>query len=65
MGTPVLLLFLKAITEDSNLANFPGIVPAVNAFLLDTQGDFVKPFPVRRQSKAGWKVRIFLCLFLY
>ena len=32
MGTPSLLLFLKAITEDSNLANFPGLVPAVHAF---------------------------------
>ena len=32
MGTPNLLLFLKAITEDSNLANFPGLVPAVDAF---------------------------------
>ena len=32
MGTPTLLLFLKAITEDSNLANFPGLVPAEDAF---------------------------------
>ena len=32
MGTPTLLLLLKAITEDSNLANFPGLVPAVDAF---------------------------------
>ena len=32
MGTPSLLLFLQAITEDSNLANFPGLVPAVHAF---------------------------------
>ena len=32
MGTRTFLLFLKAITEDSNLANFPGLVPAVDAF---------------------------------
>ena len=32
MGTRTLLLFLKAIAEDSNLANFPGLVPAVDAF---------------------------------
>ena len=32
MGTPTLLLFLKAITEDNNLANFSGLIPAVDAF---------------------------------
>ena len=62
MGTPNLLLFLKAITEDSNLADFSGLVPAaaVDAFCW-----IHKAISLRSPGSETIESENFLSLFLY